>query len=599
MEAFGPWRLILVAIAGVLQFQGLCSSEAVCSLKYPQLTQPSVLFSVLPAPHYSFVQEATKAPPVAYYDYIIVGGGTAGCPLAATLSQNFSVLLLERGGSPYGNQNITNLATFTNTLTDTSPTSPAQSFVSEDGVVNVRARVLGGGTCLNAGFYTHADPEFVQKAGLDLDLVNKSYQWVEKVVAFEPPLLQWQSAVRDGLLEVGLLPENGYTFDHIYGTKVGGTIFDKDNHRHTAADLLEYANPSGLTVLLHATVQRILFKTQGKSRPAAHGVIFKDATGNKHRAYQSKERGKGIMSEIIVSAGALGSPQLLMLSGIGPAQNLKALGIKVLLDQPMVGQGMADNPMNFIFVPSPSPVETSLVQVVGITRLGTYIEAVGGIDFAAYFGISSPLQTSQLPTITPTIERTPEASKRALEAIKSLQEAGLDAGIIIEKTIGPLSTGYLKLRNRNPDDNPMVTFNYFKEPEDLQRCVDGLKIIEGVIKSKAFSKFRFPSIPMGALLNMTQYFVTNLRRKHSNISTSESWEQYCKDTVVTIWHYHGGCQVGRVVDHQYKVLGVDSLRVIDGSTFYDTPGTNPQATVMMLGRYMGIKIRNERLGRDG
>ncbi|RWR80748.1 protein HOTHEAD-like protein [Cinnamomum micranthum f. kanehirae] len=126
------------------------------------------------------MQEATKAPPVAYYDYIIIGGGTAGCPLAATLSQNFRVLLLERGGSPYGNQNITNLATFTDTLKDTSPTSPAQSFVSEDGVVNTRARVLGGGTCFNAGFYTHADPEFVQKAGLDLDLVNRSYEWVEK-----------------------------------------------------------------------------------------------------------------------------------------------------------------------------------------------------------------------------------------------------------------------------------------------------------------------------------------------------------------------------------------------------------------------------------
>ncbi|RWR80752.1 protein HOTHEAD-like protein isoform X1 [Cinnamomum micranthum f. kanehirae] len=101
MEAFGLWRLVLAAIAGVLHFQGICSSEA--------------------APNYTFMQEATKAPPVAYYDYIIIGGGTAGCPLAATLSQNFRVLLLERGGSPYGNQNITNLAAFTDILTDTSP----------------------------------------------------------------------------------------------------------------------------------------------------------------------------------------------------------------------------------------------------------------------------------------------------------------------------------------------------------------------------------------------------------------------------------------------------------------------------------------------
>ena len=111
-----------------------------------------------------------------------------------------------------------------------------------------------------------------------------------------------------------------------------------------------------------------------------------------------------------------------------------------------------------------------------------------------------------------------------------------------------------------------------------------MKIIEGVIMSKAFSKFRYPNVPMGALLNMTQYLVANLQPKNSNASTFESREQYCKDTVVTIWHYHGGCQVGRVVDHQYRVLGVDSLRVIDGSTFIDSPGTNPQATLLMLGR---------------
>ncbi|ONI15184.1 hypothetical protein PRUPE_3G029300, partial [Prunus persica] len=63
----------------------------------------------------------------------------------------------------------------------------------------------------------------------------------------------------------------------------------------------------------------------------------------------------------------------------------------------------------------------------------------------------------------------------------------------------------------------------------------------------------------------------------------------------TIWHYHGGCQVGRVVDKGYRVLGIDSLRVIDGSMFYHTPGANPQATVMMLGRYMGQRIMHDRL----
>ncbi|XXG43229.1 hypothetical protein AAC387_Pa01g3313 [Persea americana] len=172
----------------------------------------------------------------------------------------------------------------------------------------------------------------------------------------------------------------------------------------------------------------------GKSRPAANGVIFKDAEGNKRRAYLSKEKGKGSMNEIIVSAGALGGPQLLMLSGIGPAQHLKSLGIKVVLDQPMVGQGMSDNPMNFIFVPSPPPVEISLVQLVGISQLGTYIEAISYIDFPRFFGFSSPFQSSQLPDVTPTKERTPEATEQALEDDR---HAGSNAGMILEKTIGP------------------------------------------------------------------------------------------------------------------------------------------------------------------
>ncbi|KAH9721695.1 gmc oxrdtase n domain-containing protein [Citrus sinensis] len=509
--------------------------------------------------NYSFMHNATAAQPVSYYDYIIIGGGTAGCPLAATLSQNASVLLLERGGSPYGNPNITNLGSFGAALSDLSSTSPSQRFISEDGVINSRARVLGGGSCLNAGFYTRAAPYYVRETGWDERLVNESYQWVEKVVAFEPPMRQWQSAVRDGLVEVGVLPYNGFTYDHLYGTKIGGTIFDQNGQRHTAADLLEYANPSGLTLLLHATVHKVLFRIKGKARPQAHGVVFRDATGAKHRAYLKN----GPKNEIIVSAGALGSPQLLMLSGVGPADHLKAHNITVVLDQPLVGQGMSDNPMNAIFVPSPVPVEVSLIQVVGITQFGSYIEAASGENFAG--GSPSP------------------------------RDYGI-GGFILEKVMGPVSTGHLELRTRNPNDNPSVTFNYFKEPEDLQRCVQGISTIEKIIESKSFSKFKYESMSVPTLVNMTASAPVNLLPRHSNSSTS--LEQFCRDTVMTIWHYHGGCQVGKVVDHDYKVLGVDALRVIDGSTFYYSPGTNPQATVMMLGRYMGVRILSERLASN-
>lgn len=162
----------------------------------------------------------------------------------------------------------------------------------------------------------------------------------------------------------------------------------------------------------------------------------------------------------------------------------------------------------------------------------------------------------------------------------------LNAGIILEKVMGPLSTGHLELQTMDPNDNPKVTFNYFKEPQDLQRCVQGMETIIKVIESKSLTNFRYSLTPVKSLFDLMVALPLNLRPKH--VTGTLSLEQFCMDTVMTIWHYHGGCQVGKVVDHDYKVVGVDSLRVIDGSTFYYSPGTNPQATVMMLGRYMCV-----------
>ncbi|KAL9246762.1 hypothetical protein vseg_020256 [Gypsophila vaccaria] len=568
--------------------QGLCWWRMVFALTF-------VFYEVCSsekAPNFSFVRNATTEAPVSYYDYIVIGGGTAGCPLAATLSQNATVLVLERGGAPYGNPNITHLASFGRPLSDPDPISPAQRFVSEDGVINARARVLGGGSCLNAGFYTRAEAQYVLDAGWEPKLVNESYAWVERVVAFEPPMKAWQTAVRDGLVEAGVLPYNGFTYDHINGTKIGGTIFDQDGNRHTAADLLEYAHSSHINVLLHATVHKILFKTKGVQSPQAHGVLFTDEAGYRHRAYLRP----GLNNEVILAAGALGSPQILMLSGVGPKAHLKAHNITLVLDHPNVGQGMSDNPMNAVYIPSPLPVEVSLIQVVGITNFGSYIEAASGENFGGDvkvrdFGMFSP-KIGQLSTLPPK-QRTPEALAKAIDLMSQLPDIAFQGGFIIEKTMGPVSTGHLELVSKNPSANPSVTFNYFQDPADLKRCVQGIQTIEKVINSQAFSKFKYQDTSVQALLNLTASAPVNLLPHHSNVTSS--LEQYCKDTVMTIWHYHGGCQVKRVVDRDYKVLGIDRLRVIDGSTFYFSPGTNPQATVMMLGRYMGVKMLQERL----
>ncbi|XP_068314543.1 protein HOTHEAD-like [Pyrus communis] len=547
------------------------------------------------APDYTFVREAISAPAVVHYDYIVIGGGTAGCPLAATLSHGATVLVLERGGSPYGNPNIINIDKFAPTLLDISPTSPAQQFTSEDGVYNIRARVLGGGSAVNAGFYTRASTHYIKEVGWNQRMVNQSYEWVEKVVAFEPEILQWETAFRDGLLEVGVLPHNGFTYEHLYGTKVGGSIFDADGHRHTAADLLQYADPRKINVYLNARVQKILFRhIPGRLRPQAYGVIYRDAHGIRHYAYLKMNSKK---NEIILSAGAIGSPQLLMLSGVGPAFHLRAHGIKVVADQPMVGQGMADNPMNLLLIPSPQPVEVSLVQVVGITKFESYIEGASGLTLPIPLAhrLSNHFKHFLSQPEHHPFRASPKIMAWAADTVNGIVNKTLRAGVILEKIMGPLSTGHLALRNTNPDDNPFVTFNYFKEPEDLRKCIEGMRTIIDVVNSKAYSKFRYKNMPVEALINLMLTLPVNGRRKHTNATFS--LEQFCIDTVMTIWHYHGGCQVRRVVDKGYRVLGIDSLRVVDGSTFYRTPGTNPQATVMMLGRYMGQRILHDRLLR--
>ncbi|KAF8780405.1 hypothetical protein HU200_001520 [Digitaria exilis] len=560
--------------------------------------------------NFRFVRHARDAPALSYYNYIVVGGGTAGCPLAATLSEHSRVLLLERGGLPYGNRNVSSEYHFADALADTSPLSPAQRFVSEDGVVNARARVLGGGSCLNAGFYTRASAGYVRAAGWDARLVNASYRWVERALVFRPGVPRWQRALHQGLLEAGVTPDNGYTLEHLPGTKIGGTIFDRRGRRHTAADFLRRAHPRRLTVFLHATVSRVLFRPGGKKQPVAYGVVFTDSVGGEHHVYL-RGGGGGGKNEVILAAGTLGSPQLLMLSGVGPRVQLERHGIRTVHDHPGVGQGVADNPMNSVFVPSPVPVALSLVQVVGVTRFGSFIEGVSGSQFgiplhgraaarhavARNFGMFSPM-VRQLGTVPPR-ERTPEAMRRAAEVMRRLDPRAFRGGFILEKILGPLSTGHIELRSTDARANPAVTFNYFRDPRDVERCARGIQAMERVVRSPAFARFTYAnhSAMDAAFRRGAAHFPVNLLPRHPG--DTRPLQQYCRETVMTIWHYHGGCHVGGVVDQDYRVMGVRGLRVVDSSTFKYSPGTNPQATVMMLGRYMGLRILKERWIRKG
>jgi fatty acid omega-hydroxy dehydrogenase len=192
-------------------------------------------------------------------------------------------------------------------------------------------------------------------------------------------------------------------------------------------------------------------------------------------------------------------------------------------------------------------------------------------------------QIGQLSTISPK-QRTPEAIQAYIKGKRDIPHEAFKGGFILEKIATPISTGELSLINTNVDDNPSVTFNYFKHPYDLQRCVEGIRMATKLVQSKHVTNFtKCEKETVDKILNRSAGANVNLIPRHTN--DTKSMEQFCKDTVITIWHYHGGCHVGEVVSPEYKVLGVHRLRIVDGSTFSESPGTNPQATVLMMGRY--------------
>jgi mandelonitrile lyase len=270
--------------------------------------------------------------------------------------------------------------------------------------------------------------------------------------------------------------------------------------------------------------------------------------------------------EVILSAGALGSPQLLLLSGIGPASDLASLGISVSADAPDVGKHMFDNPRNGISIIPSVPIDHSLIQVVGIPSANgtaSYLEAASYIVPLAPMLRPGPFMSPSSPLY-------------------------VTMATIMEKVPGPLSEGSLWLSSPNPLETPSVRFNYFSRPEDLAQCVVGVRRVAQVLRSRTMDIFRSPlgSSSQGRRGPVRRDFRIVGATLPLDWSTNDtSVADFCKRTVTTLWHYHGGCVVGRVVDKDFRVTSARSLRVVDGSTFSVTPGTNPQATIMMMGRY--------------
>ncbi|KAL5981223.1 hypothetical protein ACLOJK_029144 [Asimina triloba] len=279
-------------------------------------------------------------------------------------------------------------------------------------------------------------------------------------------------------------------------------------------------------------------------QPRAQGIRFMRSNGNPNKLYEvylnrPKVSSGSSWGDVILCAGALGSPQILLLSGIGPKDHLMRFNITPLIDAPAVGEFMQDNPSIAIPLNYSSNASRRLhpdpPQVAGIVK-----------DFRIVIETSVFYPGVNLSILVP----------------------------MVGKLSFPVSTGWLRLKSADPRENPSVRFNYLAAEQDLDDCVEMVRLVDRVSVSNSVESF--------------------LERNQSVIPaagvTQQQLRDFCKASVVTIYHYHGGCVVGSVVDRDYRVLGVEGLRVVDFSTFLDSPGANPMATVLMLGRYQGVKM---------
>ncbi|ONI27612.1 hypothetical protein PRUPE_1G096500 [Prunus persica] len=508
-----------------------------------------------------FVYNASDPQLEGTYDYIVVGGGTSGCSLAATLSEKYSVLVLERGTLPTAYPNLLTTDGFVyNLQQEDNGQTPVQRFVSEDGIDNVRGRVLGGTSMINAGVYARANISFYNQSGIewDMDLVNKTYKWIEDTIVVRPNWQQWQALAGDGLFEAGVSPRNGFSLDHEPGIRLTGSTFDNNGTRHAADELLNNGDANNLRVGVHATVEKIIFSNRNQlGKPAAVGVQYSDANLQSHQAFIHSK------GEVILSAGTIGTPQLLLLSGVGPESYLSSLKIKVYHDNPYVGQYVYDNPRNFVNILPPKPLKPSYVTKLGITddfyQCSISMSNYSTPPFSLFPSPSYPLPPSSFAHI-------------------------------VNKISGPLSYGYVTLRSSiDVRVAPNVKFNYFSNPIDLSHCVSGMKNIGDFLRTDSLKPYRAnPDLPG---IDGFNFLGIPLPK---NQSDDASFKTFCQDAVASYWHYHGGCLVEKVVDDGLRVMGIDALRVVDATTFPSMPASHPQGFYMMLGRYMGIKIMQDR-----